>query len=304
VDDSNLVLPAKISIVTPSFNQGHFLEETIESVLSQGYPALEYFVIDGGSTDDSVSVIKRYQRHLAGWVSEADRGQSDALIKGFKRATGTVMNWINSDDVLRPGALAAVGDAWQQSKADLIVGRDIQFTDDVESPVGTFAGAGYEFPDCLRFWDGRFRYHQPPTFFSREIYEAVGGLRVDLHYVMDFDLYSRMLAKSSTEVCYLDAVLTGFRLHVGAKTSRAKAGFLTELRAVSRKAWPASWDVDAEQTAMDRYCAECSIFQAAEHVRARSLGEAFAALSTAVRFSPLHALAFATNRALGGSRAH
>src|SRR5262249_26474448 len=101
----------RVSIVTPSYNQGQFIEETIRSVLLQGYPDLEYIVSDGGSSDKSVEIIKKYQSWLAYWVSERDNGQSHAIKKGLARATGDLFNWINSDDVLLPGALAAVGGA-------------------------------------------------------------------------------------------------------------------------------------------------------------------------------------------------
>ena len=102
----------KISIVTPSFNQAQYLEETIRSVLLQGYPNLEYFVYDGGSTDGSVDILRRYGAFLDGWVSERDKGQSDAINKGFARCTGEVVNWLCSDDVLLPGALSQVGQAF------------------------------------------------------------------------------------------------------------------------------------------------------------------------------------------------
>src|SRR5215210_2088856 len=104
-------LHPKLTVITPSFNQGKFIERTIRSVLDQGYPNLEYVVVDGGSSDESVGVIRKYERHLAWWVSETDRGQAHALNKGFARATGAVYGYINSDDYLLPGALKAVGGA-------------------------------------------------------------------------------------------------------------------------------------------------------------------------------------------------
>ena len=108
----------RISIVTPSYNQGQFIEETIRSALLQGYPHLEYIIIDGGSTDDSVGVIKKYQPWLAYWVSEEDRGQSHAINKGFERATGGIMNWINSDDFLAVDALREVAVAFGEASED------------------------------------------------------------------------------------------------------------------------------------------------------------------------------------------
>jgi glycosyltransferase involved in cell wall biosynthesis len=102
----------KISIVTPSFNQGRFIEKTILSVIEQDYPNLEYIIIDGGSTDESVEIIKKYEKHLAYWVSEPDRGQSHAINKGFERATGEIFGWLNSDDWYHPGALKALAEAF------------------------------------------------------------------------------------------------------------------------------------------------------------------------------------------------
>ena len=107
--------PPRISVVTPSFNQGRFLEQCITSVLNQDYPDLEYIVIDGGSSDESVDVLRRYEKHFAFWVSEPDKGQSDALNKGFRRATGDLAVWLNADDFFLPGAFAAVAAAYQQN---------------------------------------------------------------------------------------------------------------------------------------------------------------------------------------------
>ena len=286
----------RITLVTPSLNQGEFLEETLDSALSQGYPNLEYMVIDGGSTDASVEIIKRYSQYLSYWISEPDRGQSDALIKGFARATGEIMNWINADDLLRPGALALVALTWDTLHSDLIIGEDQQFNVCVDQPVGRFRPAGYAHPECLRFWNGRFHYHQPPTFFSRRAYLAAGGLRADLHYVMDYDLYCRILALPDVQVSYLDQVLSAFRLHPAAKTARAKSRFLTELRSVSRPRWPVEWNAAGEQLAMDRHSAECSLFQAAQSLRSRDLRASGSALLAALRFAPLHAAGFALKR--------
>src|SRR6056297_3391010 len=108
-----MMLP-KISIVTPSFNQGKFLEKTIKSVIDQNYPHLEYIIIDGGSTDSSLNIIKKYEKHLDYWISEPDRGQSHAINKGLNYCSGQIFNWINSDDYLEPGALFKVAEAWNQ----------------------------------------------------------------------------------------------------------------------------------------------------------------------------------------------
>lgn len=284
-----------ITVVTPSMNQGPFLEATIRSVLSQGYPNLEYFVVDGGSTDESVDIIRRYADQLAWWVSEKDAGQTDAILKGFSRSRGTVMNWLNSDDQLRPGALFAVARAFSDKHSDLIAGRDRHFKVEPEAPESIFQPAGYAFPGCLRFWDGNFRYHQPSTFFTRSAYERAGGLDRTLHFTMDYDLYCRILSDEGCRVLYLETELSAFRLHDGAKTSNAKAGFIRELRQVSQRYWPSEWrgDMFAE---MDAYSAKCSLHQAVEAFRKRQWRLGVQALTLSFRYSPRHAVFYPLSR--------
>jgi glycosyltransferase involved in cell wall biosynthesis len=291
----------RISIITPSLNQARFLEETIASVLSQGYPNLEYFIIDGGSTDGSVEIIRRYEEKLTGWVSEPDQGQSDAIIKGFARAGGDIMNWINSDDALMPGALRFVAKAFMASRADLIVGGDVHYKDSLATPVGQFRPSGYAYPDCLRFWNGRFRYHQPCTFFRRETYEKAGGLNKALHYVMDYDLYCRMLRLPGSRVVYIPAVLSKFRLHEAAKTATQKRAFLEEQRAVSQAHWTnAGFVRAAEAAAMDAYTAECLFHQASDELRRGRFGAARRSAAAGLRARPFHFLRYAVRRIFAG----
>jgi len=153
-----------------------------------------------------------------------------------------------------------------EAQPHLIAGRSRDFTDDPEIATGEFTPAGYTYPDCLRFWDGRFRYHQPCTFFSRSAYERAGPLDASLHYVMDYDFYCRVLALPDARVRLVDDELSAFRRHADAKTSRAKPGFIEELRRVSQAHWPADWGA-AERRDMDAYCAQCAVMHAAEAVR-------------------------------------
>jgi len=290
-----------ITLVTPSMNQGQYVEATLTSVLAQDYPRLEFIVVDGGSMDGSVDIIRRFAGQLSWWVSEPDEGQSNALVKGFSRANGEVMNWLNADDLLRPGALFAVARAYKDSGADLIAGGDRHFRDSPEHPVSHFRPAGYVSPDCLRFWDGAFRYHQPCTFFTRQAYQRAGGLDQRLHYAMDFDLYCRILAAPDCRVNYLDEEISAFRLHDDAKTSRSKPGFLTELRQVSQRYWPADWGRE-ERRSMDRYSAECSIHHASEAIRKHHWATSTSAVGSAFTYAPIHAVAFVGGKLLEGMK--
>jgi glycosyltransferase involved in cell wall biosynthesis len=277
----------RITLVTPSFQQGRFLAQTIESVLRQNYPNLQYIVVDGGSTDGSLDVLHQYADRLDWWVSEPDGGQSDAVRKGFARADGELLNWLNSDDLLLPGALQAVAEAWRSNGADLIVGEDLPFEDDPERPVGHFRPSGHRWPDCLRFWNGEFRYHQPCSFFSARAFAASGGLDASLHYVMDYDLYCRILALPDCRVATLERPLSAFRLHAEAKTTAQRPRFLEEQARVSRRYWQAG-GLDASQADRElrAYSARCRLHQGIDALRARRLGEGVSCLGRGLAESP------------------
>jgi glycosyltransferase involved in cell wall biosynthesis len=205
----------RISIVTPSYNQGDYLEATIASVLSQNYPNLEYFVIDGNSTDDSLNVIKRYADRLTYWVSEPDRGQSHAINKGFARASGNILAWLNSDDRLEPGALLAVAEAARQYPH-----------------VGVFVGEGrvvnragqtvyYKRPGELTFdafcrWLDGGDFMQPSCFFRRTAWEAAGPLDETVHIALDLDLWLRMVR--TVKFAPMNRLLSTSLSHKAAKT--------------------------------------------------------------------------------------
>ncbi len=206
----------RISVVTPSFNQAEFLEETIRSVLLQDYPDLEYIVIDGGSTDGSVDIIRRYEPWLAHWVSEPDRGQSHAINKGFERATGELLAWLNSDDIYEPGALRRVAQAWLERESDaiMIVG-DGRWVEADGEPYGLKRCRAYAFEDLLAYYDKNYLC-QPAVFFSREALRRAGPVAEDLHFTMDLDLWLRM--RSQADLAYVPAVLARMRRHESAKT--------------------------------------------------------------------------------------
>jgi len=187
----------KISIITPSYNQGQYIEETILSVINQDYSNFEYIIIDGGSTDETINIINQYKDKIDFFISEKDKGQSDALNKGFKQATGEILCWINSDDQLSPGALNAVAMAFATNEVDMVAGvlevyengtmieRHMTSCEDGELPL-------MELLDLDNRWNiGQF-FYQPEVFFSKKIWEKSGGfVKTDCFYSMDYELWLR-----------------------------------------------------------------------------------------------------------------
>jgi glycosyltransferase involved in cell wall biosynthesis len=206
----------KISIVTPSFNQAKYLEQTICSVLDQGYPNLEYIVIDGGSTDGSVEIIKKYADRLTYWVSEKDHGQSHAINKGFSRGTGKIFAWINSDDYFYLGALDTAARAFAaHPESSMVTGiADCLDGDDLYrvqvAPVVTHES----------YAERKVGIAQPSTFFKADLFRAVGGLDESLHYVMDLDLWLKMLAR--TACVSIPKALSVCAIHAEMKSRDAK----------------------------------------------------------------------------------
>lgn len=215
-----------ISIITPSFNQAQFIEQTIDSVLSQGYEKLEYMVIDGGSTDQSAEIIRKYARHLSYWISEPDRGQSHAINKGIARSTGDVINWLNSDDYLEPGALNFVGEVFADpsviaacARSNIVMNGEI-----LRQSRGTDV-----YPDNLAKTIGWARIDQPETFFRKKAYDMVGPLNEALHYVMDREWWIRYLLHFGLGgVKTVDRVIVNFRLHDQSKTQGKRPNFEVE----------------------------------------------------------------------------
>jgi len=206
----------RMSIVTPSLNQGKFIEETIRSVLLQGYPDLEYIIIDGGSTDGTVEIIQKYKNWLAFWVSEPDKGQSNAINKGLRMAKGDMIGWINSDDLYLPGTFELVNNS-SCHDADMVFGdchvvnankevikiRDVPRTFDVNRLISE---------DNIIM--------QPSAFFKRTVFVAVGGLDESLEYAMDYDLWIRIGLKYNVQ--RINGYLSCLRKHHHAKTYKSE----------------------------------------------------------------------------------
>lgn len=214
----------RISIVVPSFNQGRYLEATLLSILNQQYPNLELFVVDGGSPDNSVDIIKKYAGQINWWVSEKDSGQSEAINKGFKRATGDIISWLCSDDLYMPGTLAAVADHFSKLPGDvgLIHGGTVLFND--KKVIKT--DWGYQPPLPERYFAG-MAFSQPSAFFKRKHLEQAGGsLREELHYGMDYDLYCRLAG-----ICRfmpVENIFSRYRLHEKSKSIASQYHFITD----------------------------------------------------------------------------
>ncbi len=202
-----------VSVVTPSYNQARFLEETIRSVLVQDYPDIEYIIIDGGSTDGSVEIIRRYQDRLAAWVSEPDRGQTDAINKGFALAHGEILAWLNSDDTYEPGAVAeAVAFLKSHPEVGLVYG-DANFINENGQVIGRFPAAQTSYTKLRR---GYVHIPQQSAFFRAALWREVGPLDVSFYFAMDYDLWVRLAAKAP--LVYVPRLWANFRLHGNAKT--------------------------------------------------------------------------------------
>jgi glycosyltransferase involved in cell wall biosynthesis len=203
----------RISVITPSYNQGRFIEETIVSVIGQNYPNLEYIIIDGGSTDNSVDIIKKYEDKLAYWISEKDHGQAHAINKGFEKATGDIICWLNSDDMLLPGALGYVAQNIDIRKPALLFGNCIHFKE------GSSSIWGSEIPWChsninLSLMDYII---QPSAFWTKKAWTTVGQLDETLHFTFDWEWFLRARAQQ-VDFIPVPKYLSMYRFHADHKT--------------------------------------------------------------------------------------
>lgn len=205
----------RISIITPSFNQGKYIEETIRSVILQGYPNLEYIVLDGDSTDNSVEIIKNYEKYIDYWVSEPDNGQADAIYRGIEMATGDIIAYINSDDIYYPGAFYKIAEKFTKNPVcSWLTGKTV-FIDEVSIPTK-------EQPKYLPInmftmvYLGNF-ISQQSTFWKKDFYSAVGGFDRNLQFGFDYELFLKFL--NIEKPLWMDDQLTAFRSHPMSKTS-------------------------------------------------------------------------------------
>ncbi len=208
----------KISIITPSLNQGDYIEQTIKSVLDERYPNLEYIIIDGGSTDNTLDIIKKYEKEISYWISEPDEGQSDAITKGLAKASGDVFNWLNSDDYLEPGALKIIAEIYSKKHPNAICGFTHCFWQDSGNTSHTYR-MGIKSNPTNTFLD--VSMNQPGTFYRMSVIRSLDGLNTSLKYVFDNELWMRFIAKYGLkEIVNIPHTLAHFRQHGSSKSFR------------------------------------------------------------------------------------
>ena len=221
----------KISIVTPSFNQGAFLESTILSVIGQFYPNLEYIIIDGGSTDGSIDIIRRYQEHLAFWESVSDKGQADAINKGFQIATGDILAWINSDDMYLPHTFRFIAEYFRSNCNNKIVfGNCLHFNEKTKRVYGSDVELSHKKLD-ISLCDYII---QPSCFWSRQIWEKVGPLYLDLAFSLDWDWFIRA-KKLNIKFEPISEFLSIYRIHAQHKSGVGGQDRIYELARIYEK---------------------------------------------------------------------
>lgn len=200
-----------VSIITPSFNQSAYLEQTMKSVLGQDYPAIEYIVVDGGSTDGSVDIIKRYSSRLAFWTSERDRGQADAINKGMAHASGDILAWLNSDDYYLPGTISAVVKTFEQNSDTVMVYGNMLAVDEMGRTINALKYRQLSLEDLLCFQI----IGQPAVFFRRAAFERAGGLDTTFHFMLDHQLWIKIAAQG--KILHVPQLWAAARYHAGAK---------------------------------------------------------------------------------------
>jgi len=204
-----------VSIITPSFNQAQFLEQTIQSVLGQDYPQIEYIIVDGGSTDGSVDMIKKYEGRLAWWVSEQDQGQTDAINKGFAHSKGEVLAWINSDDTYNPRAVGQAVKYLIENPDVAMVYADCNFINEAGQVIGKFNSKQ---TDYRRLREGYVHIPQQTMFFRAKYWQELGPLDPSFYFAMDYDLWTRIASKAPIK--YLAGqTWANFRIHDLGKTT-------------------------------------------------------------------------------------
>lgn len=210
-----------VSIITPSFNQAQYLEQTITSVLSQDYPTIEYLVVDGNSTDGSQTIIKKYEKEISWWISEPDSGQAEAINKGLKRAKGQIVAWLNSDDYYLPGAVAKVEAAFRKQPSSSIIYGDVLALSSKGVQINRLHYSQWKLVDLMKFKI----IGQPSVFIRREVLDQTGFMDESFHYLLDLQLWLRLAYQAPIQ--YLPETLSAAHFHKQSKNV-AKAGAFGE----------------------------------------------------------------------------
>jgi glycosyltransferase involved in cell wall biosynthesis len=247
----------RISVVTPSFNMAPYLEDTIKSVVANLRPGDEYFIIDGGSTDGSVDIIRRLEKDITGWVSEKDAGYADAIGKGFARATGDILCWINAGDFYLYGAFDTARKAFADDR-DMIFGDD--FYVDENNRILSFSRGWVPNLRAATLFGG-WTPLQDACFWRRSLYETIGGIDRTLHYAADYDLFLRMAQEG--RAAYVPLAFSAFRRHAGQKSISGSLAYQTERRRVRTR------ELDADQTVPALKAIYCGVHRIAMSARSR-----------------------------------
>lgn len=270
-----------VSIVTPSYNQGAFLEETMRSVLEQDYPKIEYWVIDGGSTDNSVDIIKSHQQRLAGWVSEKDRGQADGVNKGFAKATGEIVGWLNSDDLYYPGAIREAVAAFHAHPEASFVFSDVESIDGEGKAFNLMRYGDWKLADLMAF----NIIGQPGVFMRREVLEQAGYLDLSFNYLLDVQLWLKM-ARIAEPFYVPGKVWAAARIHEKAKNAAQVSGFGPEAFRIAK--WlcedEAYYPLNAQN--FNKIWAGAHRLNAFYQVEAQNYGDALRSYARMLRFQP------------------
>jgi glycosyltransferase involved in cell wall biosynthesis len=237
----------RVAIVTPSYNTGRYIGPCVKSVLDQDYPNVDYLVMDGGSTDNTVDVLKSFGPRLR-WVSQKDKGQSDAIVRGFQQTTGDILGWLNSDDTFAPGALRAVAQFFTDHPDIDVLYGDADYTDTQDNFIARCVHIEpYSKHRLFHYSDFLV---QPATFFRRSIYDKVGGVDVSIHWAMDYDLWLRMAA-AGAKFAYLPRKLAHFRWLHDNKTATGSHKRLDEIEHIlARQRCPAPAYIELERANM------------------------------------------------------
>lgn len=255
----------KITIITPSYNQGQYIEQTIKSIVEeQNYDNIEYIIIDGGSTDETIDVIKKYEDKITFWVSEKDGGQTDAINKGWQKATGDIITWLCSDDYYEANILGKVVDAFKNENTNLVCGNRRTFGDGInDTPyIGWRTGASLEETMV------KGSYDQPPSFFRKEAWDAIFPLSENLRVYMDTEMWLRyLLVYGDKRATHIDELFANGRFHADsksmneavpcryvinslyhsiAKTVGLDKSLIDKLTALERKEYEGKWEVKAK----------------------------------------------------------